>query len=209
MSSHKGIGQYDLEYMSSPCAWGKKPAKFVEILPRYIQSGTVLDLGAGEGKNSMFLAKQGFHVTSVEISLYAVRNFINWMLEEKLEIDLEIVKADAMKFSTDKKYDVVIAYGLLHSLPSRENIDLLVEKMKTLTKEGGLNIICTFTDVLPVPEAQEYLEPILLKPFELRDDLYGDWQILEYENGEISETHPSNNIEHQHSLCRLIARKPK
>jgi tellurite methyltransferase len=211
MNESKGIGQYDLEYMASPCAWGKEPAKFVQRIPHYITSGTVLDLGAGEGKNAIYLAKMGFKVTAVEISLYATRNFINWLIEDGKQFNnnIMLVQANVLEFKFSQQYDIIIAYGLLHSLPSKQDAQNIVYQMKTNTKPGGLNIICTFTDMVPMPEAQSYLEPIFFKPDELRDNLYSDWEILEYEHGKIKEKHPSNNIEHEHSLCRLITQKPQ
>ena len=48
---------------------GTEPAAFVkECLPLLPRGGSVLELAMGEGRNALYLAQQGFHVTGVEQS---------------------------------------------------------------------------------------------------------------------------------------------
>ena len=208
MKIEKGKGQYDIEYMSSPCAWGREPAKFVKKVINYINNGKALDLGAGEGKNSIYLVKNRFSVTAIDVSVHAIRNFIDWVIEEKLDDEITIIRGDVLKFEFSDKFDLIVAYGLLHALRTKDEINAAIKKMHDLTLPGGINVVCTFTDDLPVPPAQGYLEPTFLKSDELIKTYYSDWEIIDFENGIISETHPSCDEEHEHSLCRLIARKP-
>ena len=56
--------------------------KITDILP----NGTVLDLGAGDGRHALYLASQGFEVTAVDLS------------EAGLEKLLPAVLADAEDF---------------------------------------------------------------------------------------------------------------
>jgi hypothetical protein len=44
--------------------FGEKPSPIVEALPKFISSGNALDIGAGDGGNSLYLASQGFNVTA-------------------------------------------------------------------------------------------------------------------------------------------------
>jgi len=81
----KSDGQYDLEYKKTRSFWGWEPSKFVKRIEKYSKQNykTVLDIGAGEGKNSFFLAEKGLRVTAVEVSIYAIKNFVNRMIELK------------------------------------------------------------------------------------------------------------------------------
>lgn len=211
----KNIGQYDDEYSKCPCFWGLEPSKYVKMIPDYVSSGDALDLGAGEGKNSFFLASLGFRVTAVEVSLYAVKNFINQMIKDEEDNknfpgSIDVVCADVrdIKNLTNRQYDVIVAYGLLHCFKSKEEIGKFLEDIKSITKSGGINVICTFTDELPVPEIQDYLIPTLLGREELKDAFYKDWKIENYEYGVLEHKHPTSDTMHKHSLCRMIARKP-
>jgi 2-polyprenyl-3-methyl-5-hydroxy-6-metoxy-1,4-benzoquinol methylase len=48
--------------------FGINPAEIVERILKYKSSGSVLDIGAGQGRNSLFLAKSGFSVEAIDSS---------------------------------------------------------------------------------------------------------------------------------------------
>jgi len=205
---NKGIGQYDLEYSNCPCFWGTEPGKYVKYIPSLAKEGNVLDLGAGEGKNSIYLAELGYKVTGVEISKYAIDNFKKRIEEipESVKTNVEMVYQDVLLFETDSQYDIVIAYGLLHCLPSFESVKVLTEKMSKWVKLNGIIVVVAFNNDLKVPSIQDYLEPTLL-PKETFRNLFPGFTVLKYEDGIITETHPTSNIEHKHSLTRMIVKK--
>lgn len=205
----KGEGQYDLEYAQCPCFWGTTPGKFVLLLSEHLSSGRVLDLGAGEGKNAIYLAERGFHVTAIDCSDYAIRNFRRRMDQTPTEVceRITLVHGNVMDTDLPTEIDAVVSYGLLHCLSSRDACNWLIERMQKLTRSGGWNVIATFTNELPVPNVQKYLEPTLIEPDFLRR-CYAEWDILEYENAVLVESHPTTSEVHEHSICRMIARKP-
>lgn len=210
----KNRGQYDIEYKNCSCFWGSEPSKYAKLIPNYISSGRVLDLGAGEGKNSFYLTSLGFKVVAIDVSLYAIKNFINRAIKEiknkksKAKVEnIDIICADVTNWPMAGKFDVIIAYGLLHCLNSEKEIASLINKMKTVTKEGGLNVICTFTNEMGVPKIQRYLNPVFLSKMALKEKYYKDWKILNYESDVIEYKHPTSNKLHKHSVCRMIARK--
>jgi tellurite methyltransferase len=204
----KGKGQYDLEYANCKCFWGKNPGKYVKHVLKYLTNGKVLDLGAGECKNAIYLAQLGFNVTAVEISKYALNNF--YLLSSDVNEDtlerISVFNEDVLEFQSENEYDLVIAYGLLHCLGSVKEIDIMIEKIKKLTKVSGIIVIVSFTDDLQIPEIQSYLEPTLLPKGHLISQ-FKEYEILEYEEDIITESHPTSNIVHQHSLARIITRK--
>lgn len=207
-----GRGQYDLEYSRHPCFWGKDPAKYVRLVPDFVSDFAdrcALDLGAGEGKNAFFLARLGYEVTAVEVSRFACRNFLNRMIEEGTDSGINLILGDALTapVGNDASFDLVVSYGLLHCLPNEAAVDSLVARMQALTRPGGLNVVSAFTNRLPVPDVQDYLSPTLV-PEGYVPDLYSGWTILRHENDTLVETHPTSDIEHEHSLFRLIARLP-
>lgn len=57
---------WEKEYSKKNFYWGIKPTPIlVKFLPK-IPKGKALDIGAGEGRNSIFLAKNGFKVEAIE-----------------------------------------------------------------------------------------------------------------------------------------------
>ncbi len=206
-----GRGQYDLEYEACPCFWGRDPAKFVRLFDElYLGPGitNALDIGAGEGKNSLFLAEKGLEVTAIEVSRFACRNFINRMIEDGTVSEVTLINADACKLENllSSKFDVVVSYGFLHCLRDELEAGLSVKQMQDFTKAGGFNVVSAFTNEIPVPAVQSYLSPTLLRGEQVRE-WYEGWNILEYEEDVITESHPTSLEEHNHSLFRMIAKK--
>lgn len=208
------IGQYDTEYKQTECFWGEDPGKFVKKLLEYerdFNRKTAIDIGAGEGKNSFYLAKLGYEVTAVEVSKYAVKNFVNRIIREtesgnESAEKINVILCDGRKWITKEHFDLVVSYGMLHCLPSKQQIVNFINRMREITNPGGYNIIVTFMEGEPVPNIQEYLKPTFLTKGELIT-FYKDWDILEYEEDVIEHKHPTSDSIHRHSLCRMIAKK--
>lgn len=204
----KGKGQYDIEYSQSSCFWGNEPGKFVIPITEITSAGSVLDLGAGEGKNSIYLAQKGFEITAIEVSKYAVDNFRRQIntLDVNTSKRIKLLQEDVLLYNTEQRFDVVIAYGLLHCLRSTDEVDNLLNKISSWTKLGGVVVVVCFNDSMGIPEVQSYLEPTLLPKGYLQDKFKG-WEVLRQEDDIITETHPTSVIEHQHAVSRIIVRK--
>jgi SAM-dependent methyltransferase len=63
---------WDTRYGASDVVWGGEPNRFVAEEFTGIPPGRVLDLGAGEGRNAIWLAGMGWQVTAVDFSAVAV-----------------------------------------------------------------------------------------------------------------------------------------
>jgi len=202
------VGQYDIEYKSCPCFWGTEPGKYVKKALAYISNGTAIDLGAGEGKNSIFLAQKGFIVDAIEVSNYAIQNFNDQLAlsDDSIKSAVTIYNTDVRTLKSEKRYDLTVAYGLLHCMQTMDEVRDVVAKIKILTAEQGFCIIVSFNNRIPLPDVQSYLEPTLLPEGYLKEE-FQNWDILDYEDDIITESHPTSKIEHQHSVTRMIARK--
>lgn len=63
---------WDERYSKEGYAYGIAPNKFLEENINSIPKGKVLSLAEGEGRNAVFLAKQGCTVTAVDVSLVGI-----------------------------------------------------------------------------------------------------------------------------------------
>jgi len=69
--SHEFIPYTD--FISTECVWGFEPDWELKAYLRAISKGKALDLGLGEGRNALFLARSGFEVEGIDLSQEAVR----------------------------------------------------------------------------------------------------------------------------------------
>jgi cyclopropane fatty-acyl-phospholipid synthase-like methyltransferase len=205
--------KYQIEYeQSSDCFWAKEPAKYVRLfVDKYLEDlkdFNVLDLGAGEGKNAVYLANKGANVLGIDISPIALSRFDKQPNYISARKNINIECKDIRKCSFDKEsFNLIVAYGIFHCLSSRREIAEYISIAKSWIKENGYFIIVTFTDEITPPDLQSYLEyESFLKRGEL-ESFFEGWEILEKEDDIITEVHPTSIIEHKHSLVRLIAKK--
>jgi SAM-dependent methyltransferase len=64
---------FEKKYYKESHYWGLKPDSCVVRLLRYKKGGSVLYIGAGEGRNGVLLAKRGSTVTAISHSKSAIR----------------------------------------------------------------------------------------------------------------------------------------
>src|SRR6478735_7251641 len=53
--------------------WSSVPHQTVQELVSGLKAGSALDLGAGDGRNTLFLVARGWEVTAVDFSAEAIR----------------------------------------------------------------------------------------------------------------------------------------
>ena len=99
--------EWNERYAESELVWSAGPNRFVEAELADLEPGRALDLAAGEGRNAIWLARQGWRVTAVDFAQAGLDK--GRTIAEGL--DVEWVCADATTWSAEKSYDLcLIAY---------------------------------------------------------------------------------------------------
>ncbi|OEF99411.1 hypothetical protein BHF71_02170 [Vulcanibacillus modesticaldus] len=102
------------------------------------QSGEkVLDIGAGTGNYSIWLAKKGLHVTAIDQSTPMMELAKKKAYKEGLRIDWEIADAHSLPFS-DESFDLVISVTAIEFMEHPDTV--LKEAMRVLRPKGRLVI---------------------------------------------------------------------
>lgn len=115
----------------------------------------VLEVGAGTGRYSVALAREGFQVTAVELveSNYAILQKNSMGIE-----NLEAVQGDATDLSrfADQPFDITLVLGPLYHLYEQEDIHKAIDEAIRVTKKGGI-IFFAFISVFGIMYAN-YLQ---------------------------------------------------
>ncbi|MDO8582395.1 MAG: methyltransferase domain-containing protein, partial [bacterium] len=181
-----------------------KPEKIVQDILSYRTSGSVLELGAGEGRNSLFLSSNGFDVTAQDISEVGVSKIIKHAADQNLKIHTEI--GDARTLTLNRNFDVFVCTFTLHHLLYNEAL-ALIEQIRKHTDLNGLNVITVFTKNGDFYKKNPSTDNFYPDTNELKE-FYADWEILEYEEvqGKAFQKNPDGspmfNI-----AAKLLARK--
>ncbi|MCO4795291.1 MAG: class I SAM-dependent methyltransferase [Bacteriovoracaceae bacterium] len=164
---------WDKKYSRSNYVFGKKPARFLARNYDYIPQGaTVLDMGMGEGRHAVFLARKGYKVTGVDISSVAVKKSRALAREFGVRINTVVASMEKYKIKPGT-FDAIICFYYVDRK--------LNEKMKSWLKPGGILIYEAHTDNQRKVKGSEHFDKrYLLRPSELLS-MFGGMQILKYE----------------------------
>lgn len=166
------------------------------------KNSSVLDVGCGEGRNSIFLAEQGHSVDAFDISEAGISK-AKYLADLK-KVNVNFFMQDLREFTFLYDYDVILSHGVLH-LPEKNVRDAFIIKAQDHTKIGGYHAIGIFTNKLPATPDNAPFTKSLFAVGELPEK-YHDWQIIHHLEGIIRDAHPGD-IHHEHAFERIIARK--
>ncbi len=155
------------------------------VLNRYIKGKklNILDIGGGNGKESLWLAKKGHNITIVDISKKMLLNAKKKFDENKVGNNLNIINTDLSNgFKIDKKFDVILIHNLFSYI---DNVEQIIEQaFEHLSMNGILSI-------MQVNKYSEIFPPIIFennldKAYENIDatktkiELYEDTEVYRY-----------------------------
>jgi SAM-dependent methyltransferase len=113
---------WDTRYRASDLVWGGEPNVFVTEEFTGIPPGRALDLGAGEGRNAIWLAGLGWQVTAVDFAAVAVDRAR--LLAERRGVTVDWVVADLRDYQPAPGFFDAVVVAYLHLPPTDLNVVL-------------------------------------------------------------------------------------
>lgn len=166
--------RWDNRFGKKEFALGKKPNPFLRKHIRLLPKGKALDIAAGEGRNAVFLAQQGFAVDAVDISQKGLKKAQKLARERGVKISTSLIDLDQYPIGKEQ-YDLIANFYFLRRR--------LIPRIKQGLKKGGRVIFETYLlehrklGAGGPKQAKYFLEPNeLLK-------LFKNFRILFYREG--------------------------
>ncbi len=128
---------YDQAYRENADYFGTEMVPFLARFRSQIPDGArVLDIGMGQGRNCLPLARQGCRVTGIDISGVAVETVRELAAREDLALDLW--HGSYLDFEpTGGPFDAVLCFGILQSVDRSQGASLL-HRLRLWTRPGGV-----------------------------------------------------------------------
>lgn len=126
----------ELNYLGNPYP------KLVKFFSEYEPKGKVLDLGCGQGRDSLCISRCGYDVIGIDISKVGIDQMNAIALEE--DLSLKGIIADLYTYPISQEFDIVLLDSIVHFY--KKDIEKETALMIRIAKElkiGG--IICNFT----------------------------------------------------------------
>ena len=169
-----------------------------------VPPGKALDLGCGNGRNSLYLAANGFDVTAWDKNPMSINNLESIRAQEELT-NLQAAVKDLNSLSFDGEYDFILSTVVLMFLDAK-TIPGLIANMQRCTRPGGYNLIVAAMDTEDYPCNVGF--PFAFKTGEL-SGYYAGWEQLKY-NEDVGELHRTDAQGNRIKLrfATMLAQKP-
>lgn len=153
------------------------PSQFLVDNLKLLPKGRVLDVAMGNGRNSIYLAEEGFEVEGIDISAEAVNQALKAGVKAGAKIKATVADLEGNYELEQEAFDVIICFNYLQRS--------LVPKIKQGVSAGGMVVYETYIVDQPRfgrPKNPDYL----LRHNELLD-MFRDFRCIRYREGIIED----------------------
>ena len=159
---------WNTRYAGADLVWGSEPNRFVAEQLAGVEPGRALDLACGEGRNSIWLASQGWRVTGVDFSDVAIERAQK--LSERRGVDVDWTVADATAYEPEAAVHDLVLIAYLQ-VPAEDRRRVLANAVQALAPGGQLFLIAHALRNLEEGWAGPSSPHVLWDPPETRSDL--------------------------------------
>jgi tellurite methyltransferase len=143
-----GAMRYDDAYRNCEHWFGREPESILEAYHALLDPARpVLDIGAGQGRHTLYLARRGFTVDAVDPSRVGLDDITRRATAERLTVRTHHCTIDRFQAGAGA-YSGVLLFGLIQELPG-ESLPVLVSKTGRLLHPGGLLFVTAFSTMDP------------------------------------------------------------
>ena len=134
--------QWDARYRESPDLWTQEPNAELAQFAAGLKPGRALDVGAGDGRNAIWLATQGWAVTAIDLSTVALERAAERAAGRSAQRECIVADWHEHDFGVSAFELVVVSF--MHPAPDER--DALFERVTRALVPGGH--VCTVGVVL-------------------------------------------------------------
>lgn len=117
-----------------------------KYIDKYLKKGDkILEIGAGTGRYSLYYAKKGYKVESVELTNSNIKVFKN-QIEKGMDIKVHQGNALNLEMFEDNSFDVTLLLGPLYHLFKEEDRNQAIKEAIRVTKKGGIIYLAYITN---------------------------------------------------------------
>lgn len=211
---------YEEVYRTESAYFGDEPAPLLTRFADRIPNGDrVLDIGVGQGRHALFLARRGIEVVGIDRSAAAIET--TRIMAEREQLPLTLWQGSFETFEPEQPFDAALVFGVLQEV-SVELGQRLCEHVDRWTRPGGLLFLVAWhrddpafarleqtaerigpnSFRLPGGEVRTYLEPGEIL------ERFAAWTPVHHVEGLSPEHRHGDGPPERHGWVELLAQKP-
>jgi 2-polyprenyl-3-methyl-5-hydroxy-6-metoxy-1,4-benzoquinol methylase len=214
------MSEYDQQYGQVPNYFGSEPSPLLERFVDRIPAGSkVLDIGVGQGRHAIYLARQDHSVVGIDTSQVAIETVRQIATHENLPV--ELWHGSFLDYLPDESFGAVLCFGLLQTLPRTLGASLL-HRMREWTQPGGIVFLTAWhVDDPSYNRIDETWDRVSRHSFRSSDgeyrtflarseilDLMIGWRLIHHWEGLGPEHRHGDNPPEQHGVVEIVAVSP-
>lgn len=131
---------YD-KYYQTENLFGEPYPELIAFFAEYPKKGKVLDLGCGQGRDSIALARLGYSVTGIDNSIVGIEQMNQIGLNENLNLIGQV--GDIYAYDQFNKFDIVLLDSMFHFAKKDKEKEVgLIRKIVSEIRIGSLIVTC-------------------------------------------------------------------
>jgi tellurite methyltransferase len=129
------------KYYKTRNLFGEPYPELISFFEKYPKKGKVLDLGCGQGRDAIALARMGYSVTGIDNSKVGIDQMNRVAHEENL--NLTGLVADIFTFDQFNDFDIILLDSMFHFAKKDRKKEVgLIQKIVSEISSGTLVVVC-------------------------------------------------------------------
>ena len=131
---------YD-KYYQTENLFGEPYPELIEFLAEYPKKGKLLDLGCGQGRDAIALARLGYSVTGIDSSKVGIEQMNQIGQVENLDLVGQV--DDIYAFDRFHEFDIILLDSMFHFAKKDKEKEIgLIKRIISKIEKGSLVVIC-------------------------------------------------------------------
>ncbi len=131
---------YDTYYKTEKL-FGEPYPELMDFFANYHAKGKVLDLGCGQGRDALAIAKLGYEVLGIDSSKVGIQQMLTAAEKERLKVKGQV--SDIYKFDNFQNFDFVLFDSMFHfQKRDKEKETALIKRTIKNIRTGCIVIFC-------------------------------------------------------------------
>ncbi|MCP9770259.1 methyltransferase domain-containing protein [Lacihabitans sp. LS3-19] len=131
---------YD-KYYQTENLFGEPYPELIEFFTKYPKKGKLLDLGCGQGRDAIALARLGYSVTGIDNSKIGIDQMNQIGKVENLDLVGQV--DDIYAFDRFSEFDIILLDSMFHFAQKDKETEIgLIKRIISDLKNGSLMVVC-------------------------------------------------------------------